>query len=744
MNQHQREHIATVMAHLSEPARWLARSPQEQLIGDSWQRCVTHHGLEPGRMQEARILPWQQLREHRQRMEEFRHIAHHGLTQLYQQIAAAGYVLLLTDASGITVDYLGDAHAEVSLRRAGLFLGAEWTEAVAGTCAVGTALATGRALTVHQTDHFDATHIPLTCSAVPLFDPEGQLQAILDISALSSPQPRASQHLALQLAQVWAARIENAWFAHRHQNNWTLQLSAGAPFVGGSPEFLIAFDDRGLLAGHNHRGQCLLEGELGLSAPPPGDKSALLGMPIERLFNTTLDCLPQWLAGGQPATLDQARSGDKLFVTAVAPLRPARRAAHASADRHAPCGVADRPAAHVSADLHAAREGAVLHAARGVANRPAAHACAELPAPLAALCGGDAALHQQLQRAARLLSASLNLVVQGETGSGKEYFARAFHQASDRRARPFIAVNCAAIPAQLIESELFGHLPGSFSGAGSKARAGLIQAADGGTLFLDEIGDMPLEMQTRLLRVLAEKEVLPVGGTRPVRVDIRVISASHHRLEQRVEQGHFRADLFWRLQGARVTLPALRDRSDLDWLIDTLLDGKAELAPAARRCVQQHRWPGNLRELRNALDYASAMSLNGRIEPADLPDTLQMSGQGIASAQIFPRAAAAHDLVMNSATSGASQQGPLSYAGAADHPAAPATGHAGASGHGAAAACSGQKNPPGLPPEAQELEQHLHAARWNHSAVARLLGISRMTLYRRMQRYGIRSPLHRS
>ncbi|MEJ5064523.1 sigma-54-dependent Fis family transcriptional regulator [Erwinia sp. MYb375] len=643
MNQSQREHIATVLACTREDARNLAQRQYDQTIRDSWQRCVESHGLDPSRMQAARILPWQELREHREHLEEFRHIARHGLSRFYQQIAPAGYVVLLTDAHGVTVDYLGDDSAEISLRRAGLFLGAQWSEAWAGTCAVGTALATGKPLTVHHNDHFDATHIALSCSAVPLFDPQGQLNAILDISALTSPQPKSGQQLALQIARMHAHQIENAWFEHRHRADWVLKLSPSSPFVEVSPDYLIAFDADGRVIGHNHRAQRMLEKELGIDAPLPHCRSTLLGMPIEQLFNTSIDSLPDWLASasGRQGTLDRLHSGERLYVTAVQPAR--------------------RP------------------------ERPAITTPAALPAPLAALTGGDPTLQQQLQRASRLLSAPLHLVVQGETGSGKEYFARAFHQSSQRSGQPFIAVNCAAIPATLIESVLFGHLPGSFSGAGSKARRGLVQEADGGTLFLDEIGDMPLEMQTRLLRVLAEQEVLPVGASRPVAVDIRVISASHHVLEELVEQGRFRADLFWRLQGARITLPALRNRQDLDWLIDNMLAGKARLSAAARQCLHQHGWPGNLRELSNALDYAVAMADGDTIDAGDLPD-----GIGISAPLTLIQARSAE----------------------------------------------GQA----LPDEGQQLVALLRAARWNHSAVARQLGISRMTLYRRMQRYGIQSP----
>lgn len=643
LNQSQREHIATVLASVSDRARHPSQWQHDQTIRDSWQRCVEHHGLDPSRMKAAHILPWHELREHRDPLEEFRRIARHGLSMLYQQIAPAGYVVLLTDAHGVTVDYLGEESAEISLRRAGLFLGAQWSEAWAGTCAVGTALATGKALTVHHSDHFDATHIALSCSAVPLFDPQGQLNAILDISALTSPQPKSGQQLALQIARMHARQIENAWFEHRHRTDWVLKLSPASPFVEVSPDYLIAFDACGRVAGHNHCAQRMLEAELGIAAPPLHSPSTLLGMKIEQLFHTSIDSLPDWLASasGRQGTLERVNSGERLYVTAVQPAR--------------------RPA------------------------RPAIATPAVLPAPLAALTGGDPALQRQLTRAARLLNAPLHIVVEGETGCGKEYFARAFHQSGPRSGQPFVAVNCAAIPATLIESELFGHLPGSFSGAGSKGRRGLIQEADGGTLFLDEIGDMPLDMQTRLLRVLAEQEVLPVGATRPVAVNIRVISASHHMLDRLVEQGRFRADLFYRLQGARISLPALRSRCDVDWLIDKMLAGKVRLAAAARHALHQHSWPGNLRELNNALGYALAMCDGECIETADLPDEI---------AQTAPEMR----VEAYSLTS------------------------------------------PGLPEEGQRLMASLRAAHWNHSAVARQMGISRMTLYRRMQRYGIQSP----
>ncbi len=642
MDLRQREHIDAVMRLAGDGLPLPQALSPDPVISQSWARCVHQHGLDPTRMQQAVILPEHQVREHQERLEEFLHIARHGLESLYQQVAGMGYCVLLTDSRGITVDFIGDLQLDATLRRAGLYLGSDWSEHHAGTCGVGTAIATGQALTVHQGDHFDATHIPLTCTAAPVFDPLGRLNAILDISALTSAQPKSSQHLALQLVKVYANRVENANFLRWFRHDWVLKLHPSPEFVEISPDFLVALDAAGRIVGHNRAAQLLLEADHG---------STVLGLGFEQLFSARFDDLGRYLRAmpGDRRALTLNRSGRVLFLHAVPP--PAR------------WGTASEPAA------------------------PPAEAA--LPAPLAALSGGDPQLDRQIHRAARLVDTPVSVLITGETGSGKEYFAKALHQASRRAAKPFIAVNCAAIPETLIESELFGHLPGSFSGASPKGKRGLIQEADGGTLFLDEIGDMPLALQARLLRVLAEREVLPIGATRAQKVDVRVVAATHADLQQRVREGRFRDDLYYRLAGAHLALPPLRQRRDLPWLLHKLLRESAQpatLGEDAERWLRAYPWPGNLRELRNVMDFAGAMAgAGGVIGLAELPD----------------------------AVTGTPPDGP-------------------------AAAGALPTAPGGLPPEALLLQQYLRAAGWNVSAVAHQMGLARMTIYRRMKRWGLR------
>jgi sigma-54 dependent transcriptional regulator, acetoin dehydrogenase operon transcriptional activator AcoR len=674
-----REHIATVM-HVAEHGSHTARATHhDEIIRASWERCVHVHRLDPTRPQDAIILPSNQLREHQDRMEDFLHIARHGLETLYQQVAGLGYCVLLTDARGVTVDFLGDLVFEPSLRKAGLYLGADWSEEQAGTCGVGTCIATGEALTVHLNDHFDATHIPLTCTTAPVFNAVGDLMAVLDVSQLSSSQPKASQHLALQLVKSYAAHIENASFLRAFRREWVLKLSPAPQFLDVNPEYLIAVDAMGRIVGHNRRAQLLLQGRFNVS---------VIGTSLEKHFNIKLSDLGRFTAlnPSDQRAITLTNGGRLLFV------------------------LASPPATRITA-------------VSGVSE-----ATRRIPEPLARLSGGDPDLDRQIERAAKLVNTPVSVLLTGETGTGKEYFAKALHESSERRKQPFIAVNCAAIPETLIESELFGHLPGSFSGAGSKGKMGLIQAADGGTLFLDEIGDMPLILQARLLRVLAEREVLAIGATKPVPVNIRVIAATHCNLEQRVRDGLFRDDLFYRLAGARILLPELRKRKDVPWLIEKMLasglregERPPRLSPTALGVLLSYSWPGNLRELRNTLDFASAVCSDGHIEVFDLPDSvLAMSGSAPALVSTPPVAERAQGREYGSPAESSPVQPPQ---------VASSNQNGWARNESKVAAA-----------DAALLMQYLRAAQWNVTSVARQIGVSRMTLYRRMKRYGIELP----
>jgi transcriptional regulator of acetoin/glycerol metabolism len=313
----------------------------------------------------------------------------------------------------------------------------------------------------------------------------------------------------------------------------------------------------------------------------------------------------------------------------------------------------------------------------------------------------DPQVRQAFNRALRLMERGIAVLIQGETGTGKEVLARALHEHSRRRNAELVALNCASIPETLIESELFGYSKGAFSGASANGKKGKVVQADGGTLFLDEIGDMPHEQQTRLLRVIAEREVTPLGAERSIPVNFALVCATHQNLNSMVERGEFREDLFYRIATGVVQLPALRERTDRDELILAMVaselpgrDPRQAIAADVWQTLMRHSWPGNLRQMRAVIRYACAVMDGAVISRCDLP--ADFLAQGLRE----PRLAAALNVT------------PIRQAKAV----APAQ------------------------DERQNVLGVLNECRWNMTAAARALGICRPSLYRVLRRLDI-APL---
>ncbi|MBO6938454.1 MAG: sigma 54-interacting transcriptional regulator [Deltaproteobacteria bacterium] len=252
----------------------------------------------------------------------------------------------------------------------------------------------------------------------------------------------------------------------------------------------------------------------------------------------------------------------------------------------------------------------------------------------------DARMKQLLRDVRKVAASQSSVLVRGESGTGKELIARAIHDGSSRADGPFRAINCAALPATLLESELFGHSKGSFTGA-TRDAPGHFRLADGGTLFLDEVAELPPEVQAKLLRVLQERAVLPIGGTAPISVDVRIVSATHRALRKEVEAGRFRADLLYRLRVIPLYLPALRERpQDIELLARHFLEQHPSakhvdhIAPGALEALVAYDWPGNVRELQNAIEYATVMGSGRVLTAADLPPEIRGEQPGTRSVTV--------------------------------------------------------------------------------------------------------------
>lgn len=623
----------------------------DDIIARSRQRSMHLHRLDPGRKDPPRILTAPDLHDHRAPLEELLNVARSGMESLFLQIRDAGYVLLLTDAHGVTVDFINNPLLDRELRHAGLYLGSCWSEDKEGTCAVALANLERRSITVHHAEHFRVPYRALTCSAAPILATDGQVLAILDASALYSPDDKRSQHLLLQMVKSTARMIENAHFFRQFDKHLVLRLSARREFLEVATEGLIALDEGGRIVAAN---QAFLQ-SVGRSS------AALTSAHLEDVFDTRLDrLLDASRLNQQTLTLRLRDTGEQCFAM----VRGDRK--------RSPRIVSDLPSALIQND----------HALRGLA-------------------GSDMGMERNVELALRVVDKGLAILLQGESGTGKEAFAKAIHAASRRRSKSFVAVNCAAIPDTLIESELFGYKDGAFTGARSKGARGKIQQAHGGTLFLDEIGDMPLSMQTRLLRVLSEKEVTPLGSETSMPVDIQVICATHRDLDELVSGGEFRLDLFYRLNSVTLRLPSLRERTDKEGLIHKILEDEGRelyahggsISNQALTVLLTHQWPGNIRQLKNTLRTALAVSGGAPIELDHLP----IEFQGIRRSGFPPQRMSSLDIRI---------------------PRIENVVHS----------------------ERDALIQALKESQWNITDAARKLGTCRATVYRRMQKWEIISP----
>ena len=631
-NDHFSRHAQQVLtvAHGRDPS-------SDPSIARSWLRCLEDYHLDPAQTIAPTVLEHGRVLESRERLQQVLHIAGSEMNSLHQQLSGAGHAVLLTDARGVILNCVTAPSERKIFERAGLWLGADWSEACEGTNGIGTCLVERQSLTIHRDEHFRGRHTGLTCSASPVFDPHGELLAVLDVSSAREAVSRQSQFHTMALVNLSAKMIESCYFLRHFENHWLLRFHLQAESVGLFSEGLLAFDGEGRICAANQSALNLL-GQL---------RGGLLGQPVEAFF----DC-----------SLDQLLGRASANATASWPLRT-----------------------HDGRHLFAALRGQVRSAPAPIA-KPVVAERPRLPG----ICLGDPALQQDFSKALRVFERDVPLLINGETGSGKEAFAKAVHQASQRADKPFVALNCAAIPESLIESELFGYRGGSFTGARKEGMQGKLQQADGGTLFLDEIGDMPLALQTRLLRVLEDRLVVPIGGE-PQAVNVRIISATHRNLHERVSDGSFREDLYYRLNGLEIPLPALRDRADKPQLLDFLLaeeagDQPIRLEPAARQALLAFAWPGNVRQLRMVLRTLVALSMDGCVRFEDLPVAVRQSPTVMA---------------------GAATQADSSLAAAE---------------RGALLATLAQ--------------QH-----WHMSQTAVVLGVSRNTLYRKLRKYGIARQL---
>jgi sigma-54 dependent transcriptional regulator, acetoin dehydrogenase operon transcriptional activator AcoR len=612
----------------------------EPYIIAAWERCLTEYRLEPDRDPPSEHVDSGILEERRAQLGPLAQIVRAEMRRLFGQIAPSHYLLLLTDAAGLILERMCEPGHEELLRRVNLAPGFIWDEQHEGTNGPGTCLHDRRPRLVHRAEHFFTRNVRMTCSAAPLWGPNGQLLGVLDASHFDCPDSRQSQVPTLALISTSTRIVEQSYFIGSFKDCWIVRVYDQTELADQLHAAMLAVDEHGQIRAADSTAPA----RLGLDG-----YDAIVGRSIADVFSISVSRFFHE-ARTRPYQISHATdcNGNLLYVGIWPP-----------------------------------QEAQPLVGSTKIEAEPQSIRRTRNPAPHL----GDPVVAHNLWCAQRVMNRDIHILLQGETGTGKDTFARAIHNSGERRDKPFMALSCAAIPETLIESELFGYEAGAFTGARAGGMRGKVVAAQGGTLFLDEIGDMPLSLQARLLRLLEDKEVMPLGRSRPITVDIRVISATNRDLMRMVMEGSFRKDLYYRLSGLVLTMPPLHERQDLAKLIEAVAaeengDAVVQFTPDSLAALRDYRWPGNIRELRNILATAIALAGGQPIERRHL---------GSAFGGVMPAETPQSD---------------------------PATPLAAA--------------------ERERLLLELKRRHWNATATAAALGISRNTLYRKLRKHGVR------
>lgn len=495
-------------------------------------------------------------------------------------------------------------------------------------------------------------------------NPEQYFEAVKRVPIVSEEKVKAASRLLFQIAtkmgdvHLQRENIQKISSLLERENHYFRQAHGSAMILSfDNSDEGSDFKQNGLLA-VNKQGQVVAANSTAAKAYQLRSNSNFTEVPVNQLFDASVNDLH---SAGSSVLLRCKQSDEIVKVDLSAPLR-----------------FANLPMSKKVNNLHVNR---VKHPS------------------MEDLSGQDPLVQQGVRCVRKVLNKGIPILILGETGTGKEAFARAIHEESNRADGPFIALNCAAIPESLIESELFGYRSGTFTGANKNGMKGKLLLADGGTIFLDEIGDMPLPLQTRLLRVLAEQEILPLGAEKPIAIDVNVVSATHQNLSTLIANKSFREDLYYRLNGATLKLPSLRQRIDKQYLINAIfaIESKNEfyLAPDALSVLMLYPWPGNIRQLINVARYALAISEHNQVKLDCLPDEVCES---VSTSPVDVSIVSANEDERSI------------------------------------------ELPSILCAKGEVLLEALRRHKWNISAASNELNVSRSTIYRKMERYHIKQP----
>jgi sigma-54 dependent transcriptional regulator, acetoin dehydrogenase operon transcriptional activator AcoR len=603
---------------------------------------------------------------------------------LFEQIAKTQSMVVLTDAQGTILHSIGDEDFLEKAAKVALAPGVNWAECTKGTNAIGTALVDETATLVHADEHFMHANHFLTCQASPILDPRGNILGVLDVTG-----DRHGYHPhTMGLVKMSARMVENHWLNDDFRDALRLHFHGRPEFIGTLMEGILAVDRDGRLLGANRSALDLLS----LSG------AALRMHTVATLFGTSMGTLID--SGRVPRTSPlrlAVPNGQAMHVQVRANWPVWHPAWGTDTTSEGQTSLASPTRADIGCAPELLVQPQVLPATTLRTGRSTA------PAPsFARLLTGDPQIETIVGKLRRVLDRQIPILILGEPGSGKNLLARTIHAESDRRARPFLVVQCASTPEALLETELFGYAEGVFAGARRKGAPGKLVQASGGTLLLDEVDGLSPGLQARLLRVLQDRQVMPLGAAAPVEVDLAVIAATDRNPRDLLGEHILREDLYYRLSGLAVKLPALRERTDLPALMrqvlaDELPDSRPALAADVEGLMRGYNWPGNLRQLASVLRTAAVMAAGEPVIKREhfSEDFLEHASRPVTGADACPVADESPGVSETPITRGTLEE-----------------------------------------MEHETIRQAVEAAAGNISVASRRLGISRNTIYRKLRWQG--------
>ncbi|MCO4785206.1 sigma-54-dependent Fis family transcriptional regulator [Marinomonas atlantica] len=563
----------------------LTDEEHKQQIEASWYRCE-QFGLEHATEPNFSTLPSGELNDLRDQHRSLLETTENEIIPYYENILSnSACMIVLADRQGHVLNTWGQKRFGRGQYH-GLVEGNQWTEQGVGTNAIGTALISGRAIQVGRDEHFLRANRYMVGSASPIFDTGNELLGVLDISS----DAYLPQDHTLGMVKLMSLSVENRLiFTAFQQDHFILSFNTNLTSLDSHWSGLLVLDDRGTIISANRRAEVVLARDLSLL-----NISQIFDCDMREIKNQPLH-MPMKL---------RALGRYQFYVKALPPVTHVMKVPDYRTSGHYQAPPASLPSQEA----------------------PLPSQIPDNVIPLDELEHGDERVRRTVKQAHKIMEKDIPILIHGETGAGKEIFVRSLHYHSSRYKEMLVAVNCAAIPAELVESELFGYEKGAFTGAQNKGSIGLIRRAHKGTLFLDEIGEMPIAVQSRLLRVLQERVVTPLGSTEAYPVDVKLISATNRHLKEEVAEGRFRQDLYYRISGLNIELPALKLRQDKRELIAYVHERlrAEEPGPALNEAMldllEEHPWPGNMRQLVHVLKVGMAMADEDELEEWHLPD----------------------------------------------------------------------------------------------------------------------------